>query len=146
MRLLVRREPSAGGATIGQLTIDGQIGRLAWTLEDQVREIPGGPVSDWKIPKETAIPVGEYRVVITMSNRFKRRMPILLGVEGFTGIRIHSGNTAEDTEGCLLVGLTRMGAAVYQSRAAFAKLYDLLEEQLLAGEWITLRLESAPAT
>ena len=140
MNLHVIREPSAVGATVGQLTIDGMIGRAAWTLEDQVREVPGQPVESWKVPGETAIPAGRYRVAITFSNRFQRRMPILYAVPGFDGIRIHTGNTAADTDGCLLVGQTRVGQAVYQSRAAFSALYDRLETALLAAEecWITL--------
>lgn len=140
MRLLVVREPSIGGATIGQLTVEGEIGRLAWTLEDQVREVPGVPVHEWKIPKATAIPAGEYRVAATFSPRFKRRTPILLGVPGFTDIRIHSGNTEADTEGCLLVGMTREKAMIYQSRAALEKVYARIEAALLAAEEVRIAI------
>jgi hypothetical protein len=140
MNLVVTREPTADGCTIGALTLDGAIGRLGWTLEDPVREIPGQSVSSWKIAGNTAIPAGQYRVAITLSQRFGRRMPILHDVNGFEGIRIHSGNTAADTAGCLLVGLTRHGAGVYQSRAAFEPLYAKLETALLAAEevWISV--------
>lgn len=144
MKLTITREPSAAGATVGQLTVDGQIGRLAWTLEDQVREVPGQPVSAWKIPGETAIPAGRYRLAITDSPKFGRRMPVLYDVPGFDGIRVHWGNTDKDTDGCILLGQTRAGQAVYQSRAAFEKFYPILEEKLLAAEEVWLSIVPAP--
>lgn len=140
MRLLVERERSSRGATVGKMLVDGEIGILAWTLEDEVRERPDRPVAEWKVPGKTAIPAGTYRVVVTMSARFGRRMPLLLDVPGFEGIRIHSGNTEADTEGCLLVGLGREGQALLYSRAAFAKVYARIEEELLAGHEVTISL------
>lgn len=135
MNLVLTREPSLDGATIGQLTIGGQIGRLCWTLEDQVR-----PLEEPKVAGETAIPIGRYRVAINWSQRFKRRMPILYEVPGFEGIRIHWGNTQADTEGCILVGQDREKQAIYKSKAAFDALYDRLETTLLAAEevWVTV--------
>lgn len=76
---------------------------LCWTLEDVVREVDGMPVGRWKIHGKTAIPVGTYPVSVTLSNRFKRPLPLLEGVPSFAGVRIHGGNTAADTEGCILV-------------------------------------------
>lgn len=125
------------------MTLDGQIGLLVWTLEDQVREVPGADVPAWKIKSETAIPVGEYRIAITYSPKFKRRMPILLDVPGFEGIRIHSGNTATDTEGCILVGQTRAGQAIYESRIAFKKVYDKIETTLLAAEEVRILIRQS---
>lgn len=71
-----------------------------FVLEDTVR--PPGE----KIPGETAIPYGEYPLVYTPSQRFKRDMPRLLDVPMFNGILIHAGNSNVDTEGCLLTGNT----------------------------------------
>lgn len=138
MDLTLRRGPSDSVATIGELFVDGSAARACWTLEDPVREVPGQPVETWKIQDKTAIPVGRYRIAITDSPKFGRRMPILLNVPGFSGIRVHSGNTAEDTDGCILVGATRQGDGVYQSRAAFMTLYEQLEVALLAAEEVWL--------
>jgi hypothetical protein len=68
------------------------------TLEDVVRKKGSAKVQD-----QTAIPAGRYEVIVNMSNRFKREMCLLLNVPGFEGIRIHGGNSAVDTSGCLLV-------------------------------------------
>ena len=92
-----------------------------FTLEDKVR--PPGV----KVPGMTAIPAGRYRVEITWSNRFRRPMPLLFSVPNFEGIRIHSGNKAEDTEGCILVGKTRAQDWISDSRKAFDALFELIK-------------------
>lgn len=111
--------------TMGEL-YHGDI-KLCYMLEDKYREIIGNSVVEWKVSGRTAIPAGRYPLIQTMSNRFKRVMPLLVGVPGFAGVRIHSGNTHEDTEGCLLVGLGHSGVrAVTDSRLAMHKIDDLL--------------------
>ena len=71
-----------------------------------------------------------YEVGISYSNRFKKLMPIVFDVPGFSGIRIHSGNTEEDTEGCPLVGLSRSTDTVLQSRIAYNRFFEWLEKTL----------------
>lgn len=94
--------------TPGELFFDGQYECV--TLEDPIRERwdPENEdwlwKSEWKVPGKTAIPMGRYEVIINQSHRFKRRMPLLLGVPDFEGIRIHNGGTVEHTEGCILTG------------------------------------------
>ena len=78
------------------------------------------------MPELTAIPEGTYKVEITWSAKFSQLMPILLNVPNFTGIRIHWGNTAEDTAGCLLVGLERQQDRILRSREAYAKIYSII--------------------
>ena len=102
--------------TIGKLSNEGKF--ICYTLEDRVRES--------KIPGVTAIPRGNYKVIKSYSNRFKRDMLLLVDVPGFSGIRIHSGNTAKDTEGCILVGLTAGDEEIYRSREALRMLEDEL--------------------
>lgn len=98
MRLTLERIQSDPDVTIGRLLVDGQWD--CWTLEDPVRERYGAPVGAWKIPGQTAIPRGLYPLAITWSPRFTRDLPLLQYVPGFTGVRIHPGNTPRDTEGC----------------------------------------------
>lgn len=124
MTLRVVREPSVDGSTLSVWFVDGHF--ECFGLEDQLREQQGQPVTAWKVPGQTAIPSGRYCVQLTYSARFKRRLPLLLDVPGFTGIRIHPGNTIEDTAGCLLPGSLRAANRVGNSRAAFDRLYERL--------------------
>jgi len=130
--MLLKRRWYSDRSTIGALTL-GDFS--CFTLEDRVRE-PGVKVQD-----KTAIPAGRYRVVVDFSQRFQRRMPLLLDVPMFTGIRIHSGNTAQDTRGCVLVGEWRAPDWVGDSRRAFADLFFLINT---ADElWIAVTDEPA---
>ena len=116
MDLRLSREPSTPSGTYGALYLNGVW--QCWTLEDIVRDV--------KIPRETAIPAGVYPVTLTPSVRFKRILPLVNTVPGFTGVRIHPGNTIEDTEGCILVGQDRDMGRVLKSRIAFERLFEKL--------------------
>lgn len=114
--------------TIGDLYIDG-----VWfsnVLEDTDRGLSSDmseeEIKKIKIYGKTAIPTGRYKVEVTYSPKFKRYLPILLNVKGFSGIRIHSGNTHEDTLGCLLVGYNKVKGQVINSRVTSDKLTALL--------------------
>lgn len=135
MTLRLVREPSRNGATFGVLFVDGRF--ECFTLEDEVREVAQQPVSAWKVAKQTAIPAGRYRIIVTPSVRFHRPLPLLVDVPGFSGVRIHPGNTTADTEGCLLVGLDRDGDRVLRSRLAFERLFPQLE-QATGDLWIAI--------
>jgi hypothetical protein len=100
MELFVHRLKNAENACTGTLDIDGI--RECITLEDVIRNL--GPNGEGKIPGKTGIPEGRYKVVIDFSEKFQKWMLHVLDVKFFTGIRIHSGNDDENTEGCLLVG------------------------------------------
>lgn len=133
---LVRKEIS-DTATIGELTLDDKY--ECFTLEDPVREIDGQPPAVWKVKDETAIPRGRYEVVITFSDRFKRLLPLLLNVPGFTGIRIHYGNTPHDTSGCILVGSIKQTDRIAGSRLAFDALFPKLQASCNSGKvWIEI--------
>lgn len=118
-------------STTGQLSVDGV--HECFTLEDAVREGP-------KVPGRTAIPTGRYEVAVTLSQRFGRQLPILLDVTGFSGVRIHPGNTAADTEGCILVGHSRGLDSVLDSRLAMAALQPKIAGAIGRGErvWVTV--------
>lgn len=126
MKLGLIRDVLGDTFTLGKLYIDGEF--FCYTCEDKVRPK--------KIYGQTAIPAGTYRVSLTPSTRFKRVLPLLHDVPGFEGIRIHAGNTHEDTEGCVLVGLTRTANGVGDSRKAMELLMPKLkaawdDEQLI---------------
>lgn len=109
MELLLARVALRKTSTIGALIDLATLKRECYILEDVVREVPGKSVAEWKIAGKTAIPAGRYRITWSLSPRLQKFTLALLGVEGFTGIRIHSGNTAVDTAGCLITG-TIIGA------------------------------------
>ncbi len=132
MKLLLKRFSHSDKSTIGKLFLDGAF--FCHTLEDVTRPE--------KVYGETAIPEGVYKVKITYSPRFKRDLPLLLNVPKFEGIRIHAGNTAKDTEGCILVGDLAGQDIVWQSRAAFNRLFDKLKAAQGAGEEITIEVMS----
>jgi Steigviridae/Suoliviridae L,D-carboxypeptidase/transpeptidase len=142
MELLLQREPSTLNSTPGTLSIDGAF--ECFTLEDVVREVPGKPASTWKIANQTAIPVGTYQVIIDFSTRFQRQMPHILNVPGFDGIRIHSGNTAADTDGCILLGKARNGLDdVIESRDVFDNFFPKLQDAINQGEQVRIIVAAA---
>jgi len=93
-----------------------------------------------KVYGVTAIPSGTYDVEITYSPKYKREMPLLKDVKGFTGIRIHSGNRAEDSEGCILVGQTKSEDFIGQSRLAYKALFKKLQAAKEAGKAINITI------
>lgn len=123
---------------IGGMKIDGVF--FGYTLEDKVREVAGTPVELWKVQNQTAIPAGRYEVCIDMSTRFGRLMPIVKNVPGFSGVRIHPGNTKEDTEGCILVGLTCTENAIGRSQDAFKLFFPRLQAAIMAGQRVSLTI------
>ena len=131
MNLKLIRKWFSDVSTGGELLVDGIF--ECWTLEDVVRQGP-------KIHGKTAIPEGTYDVIITPSVRFKRNMPLVCAVPGFEGVRIHSGNTSEDTEGCILVGQTRGEDCIGRSRLAFDLLFAKMCVALASKMKITLTI------
>jgi len=117
MRIEVKRLHKTENSTIGELTIDGKF--ECYTLEDKERDV--------KIKGETAIPKGTYKVIINKSNRFKKLLPLLIGVPNFEGVRIHPGNSNHDTEGCILVGMNRSVDYITKSRKAFDSLFKKMQ-------------------
>jgi len=130
--LILIRHTYTDNSTIGQLSINGE--HFCDTLEDKVRDV--------KIYGETAIPEGTYKVIINMSNRFKVLMPLLIGVPGFEGIRIHPGNTKADTHGCILVGKynPKVPDFVSNSRTFYKGLMNKIQPMLNKGEEVYIKI------
>lgn len=114
MELHLIRDTFKDGVTLGKLYIDGKF--ECETLEDTDRRLEDP--KNKKIYGKSAIPCGTYNVIVNRSARFKTLMPLIMNVPRFEGIRIHAGNTAEDTEGCILLGTARRGDRVVESRIA----------------------------
>ena len=131
MNLILKRIHEGETFTVGQLYEETKYGLspLCYTLEDKVREVEGQPVSSWKVQNETAIPRGTYKVSVTFSNRFQTKLPLLNDVDGYTGVRIHSGNSSKNTEGCILVGMTWDGKSdwIGSSKVAMSSLLPIIE-------------------
>jgi len=131
MELLVKRIYLAPDYTIGKLSINGVY--FCDTLEDTNRDINKDGKFDnneAKVFSKTCIPFGKYEVTMTYSNHFKRVLPLLINVPSFAGVRIHSGNDAEDTEGCILVGNNTAKGKLTTSRVASDKLNQLITEAI----------------
>lgn len=117
--MFLKRKEFTPYSTIGELYLpDGTF--HSFTLEDTVR--------DHKISEQTAIPSGRYEIVVSWSNRFQQPMPLLMNVPFYAGIRIHSGNTADNTWGCILVGKKKGVDVIYDSRLAFDDLFPKIKK------------------
>lgn len=147
MKITLQRQPSVGGATIGRVSIDGTF--VCFSLEDEIRERVGEPVANWKIRGATAIPSGEYRVTLEHSPRFGPETLTINGVPGFVGVRIHGGNTSEDTEGCPLLGLRVTATSIVggTSRPAVTMVQQKVRAALSSGQqvWIDINNPTAVA-
>lgn len=142
MLISVVRKPSKNGATIGDLYIDGV--HECFTCEDPILEDKLEQIENWKIPGRTAIPEGKYRLVLTKSQRFQKVLPELLKVPGFEGVRIHTGNSPADSEGCILVGEDKNDEAgtILRSKPAFLELMAAISMAIEGGEQVWIEVEN----
>ena len=140
MELLLKRHTFKPTYTIGKLFVNSKY--FCDVIEDTVRDLNmDGDLDDsgeGKIYGKTAIPYGKYEVQVTMSTRFKKLLPILIGVKGFEGIRIHSGNTEQDSLGCLIVGENKEVGKVLNSRVTMDKLMKEFESHKMEKHYITI--------
>lgn len=143
MQITVTRNYKKPAYTIGRLYIDGAY--ICNTLEDTDRQLRQDmttlQIRKLKIKGQTAIPTGTYEVTRTYSPRFKRQLPLVNNVPGFDGIRIHSGNTAKDTEGCILPGMNTRKGMVTDSRKWFLVIDDRIAAALKTGAKVWLKIE-----
>lgn len=148
--IILQRERSTSLGTPGKLFFGDS---SVFSVEDVVREPEHGRPADpelldawvrsWKIPGVTAIPAGRYLLAWTWSNTFQKFTLQALNVPGYSGIRVHSGNKAVDSRGCIVPGLARApnGTDVLRSRAALPKIEDFVRCSLEAKVpvWLDVR-------
>ena len=120
--------------TIGRLFVDGKY--FCDTLEDRCRDLD----KEEKVMNGTAIPEGIYEVIVNVSAKFRRKLPLLLDVPHFSGIRIHRGNMDKDTSGCILVGENKQQGRVINSTGYELKLTEMIEKAMLSGEKIVIQV------
>lgn len=138
MNIKLVRKKGTKGFTEGRLYIDGEF--ECFTVEDEDRMLDNGGV---KIQDRTAIPRGIYPITISMSTRFKKMLIEVKDVPNFTGIRIHSGNSSKDTEGCIIVGSINARDDddwVGGSRVAYDRLHKKVKQALSAKHTVTLEV------
>lgn len=135
MKLLLERRFKGDAYTVGTLYVNGK--RFCDTLEDRVRDLAGGEV---KVPGETAIPEGVYKVIVNRSPKFGRELPRLLDVPMFEGVLIHRGNTAADSAGCILVGENKEKGKVINSTPYEERLVALCKAAQSRGETIEIEV------
>ena len=143
MKINIKRIARKTHYTIGHLYIDGQY--FCDTLEPAdcglIKDMPLHEILRAKAKGKVAIPIGCYRVFITKSVRFGGWLPLVYGVPGFKGIRIHAGNRPADTSGCILVGWNRRVGQLLNSRTALYLLMQKMTEALGRGERVELEIE-----
>jgi hypothetical protein len=142
MKLIIDRAFPKANYTVGRLYINGKL--LCNTLEDTDRGLTQdmfiSEIIAKKVYGKTAIPKGTYEVVISWSNKFKKNMLEVKNVKGFSGIRIHSGNTVEDTYGCPLVGKNTIKGQLTSSRACAEVLFNEVQQAINRHEKVTLEI------
>jgi len=149
MELILMREPSLDGTTLGELFVDGDPECL--TLEDEIRDadVDGDGQGDLaagdKIYGETAIPARRYRITLENSPKFGPETLTVNNVPGFTGVRMHSGTTKKDTLGCIILGdrIDRdvMHISGGRNHGVVERVKALVRDAIAAGEmvWLTIK-------
>ena len=142
MKIQVNRDWEKSEYTIGNVLINSK--PFCNSLEPKSRGLSKNmslqDILSIKVPSETAIPIGTYRVSLKYSSSFKRDMPYIEDVPGFSGVLIHWGNTKKDTKGCILLGKNTKVGQVLESKATFSKFMNLLDQAISKGEDISITI------
>lgn len=143
--LIVTRKTLELERTLGELHEQGVADRWGFTLEDTdrglARSTPLERVRERKVFGKTAIPLGRYALDLSWSPRFKRELPIILGVPGFSGIRIHGGRDETATHGCVLVGRELREDGLHDCAPVVDRVIHWLRSRGMQPSWIIVRRE-----
>ena len=142
MELRLERKYRSNNYCIDKLYINGKY--FSDALEDPDRGLTDSmsleEIKKIKIKGNTCIPYGTYNVIITYSPRFKRNLPLINNVKGFDGIRVHNGNTPQDSSGCVLLGFNKIKGQVIDSKVTVNKFIDIVQKALNKGEKVTIEI------
>jgi len=127
MQFLLTRVSSGPDGTLGELSLNERW--FCYSLEPDEDRV-----------NHPAIPLGTYKVIVTMSARFGRVLPLVIGVPGRSGIRIHPGNFEHDTDGCILLGMEHVGPVLKHSRAACELFQSTIAPLLARDEQVTIQI------
>ena len=148
LTIIVTRDVFSPTWTLSRVDLDlpgDNLGPLpfGYALEDLDRHVELDPSR--KVPGQTCIPTGVFRVETTWSPRFERMCPQVMDVPWFRGIRLHPGSDSGDTEGCVLIGLARdvQAGTISRSRPACAWLEAEISRVEAAGGQVTLEVRRA---
>jgi len=138
MKIVLKRKIGNAKFTEGRMYIGDKF--ECFTVEDADRKLEAGGT---KVQNQTAIPRGTYKVVMSYSQRFKKVLPEVLNVPGFTGVRMHAGNSSADTEGCIIVGALNDSMDddfVGSSKVAMSRLAPKIVDALANKQTVTLEV------
>ena len=131
MKIKVVRQVFTDKSTIGSLYVNDVF--FCYTLEDKDRGLDQGQslimIQAKKLFGITAIPYGNYPLIVNKSPKFGRLLPRLQGIKGFDGVLIHRGNSAEHSHGCILVGYKKGTDCIMESTKAEADLITILQKE-----------------
>ena len=142
MELRLERKYRSNNYCIDKLYINGKY--FSDALEDPDRGLTDTmsleEIQKIKIKGNTCVPYGTYNVTITYSPRFKKNLPLINNVKGFEGIRVHNGNTPQDSSGCVLLGFNKVKGRVVDSKVTVNKFIDIVQKALNKGEKVTITI------
>lgn len=141
MTIRIDRKWKKPAYTISRVYVNGKYfgcNALEDTDRGLLQTMPLSEIQRKKVKKETAIPRGYYDIAITYSPKYRKMMPLVVDVPGFSGIRLHSGNSNKDTEGCILFGINDKVGWISQSTAWTRKVVAEIEKALSRKEKVTL--------
>ena len=143
LQITVTRHSPRPGYTIGRMDINGT--KFSDTLEDTDRgltqDMQLDEIKRIKVYGKTAIPKGTYKVSVQYWQKHKVYVPFIHDVPGFTSILIHSGNTPEDTLGCILVGENTIKGRLTNSRPYMTRLTKLCRDAIRRGESVLITIK-----